>query len=210
MVVRLVNKILIANRGEIAVRIIRACRELNIRTVCVYSEADRNSLHARIADEAVGIGPAPSKDSYLNIKAILSACEITKAQAIHPGFGFLSENEAFARMCKRCGVVFIADASSIEMMGDKARAKDTMIKAGVPVIPGSDGIVGTAQEAMEVAKKIGFPVMVKATAGGGGRGIRSVRDEKELEAAVTAARTDGGCPETTAYTLKNSLRIPIT
>lgn len=189
----MVNKILIANRGEIAVRIIRACRELGIRTVAVFSQADRNALHAEIADEAVCIGPAPTKDSYLNAQAILAACEITGAQAIHPGFGFLSENAAFAHMCKRCNVVFIGpDATSIELMGDKAQAKDTMKKAGVPVVPGSDGIVETTQEALEIAQRIGYPVMVKATAGGGGRGIRLVRTPEELESAVTAARSEAG------------------
>lgn len=189
----MVNKVLIANRGEIAIRIIRACRELGIRTVAVFSEADRNALHAQIADEAVCIGPAASKDSYLNIGAILSACEITGAQAIHPGFGFLSENAGFARMCERCKVIFIGpDASSIDMMGDKAQAKDTMKKAGVPVIPGSDGVITSTGEALKIADEIGYPVMVKATAGGGGRGIRLVRDKKDLEAAVTAARSEAG------------------
>lgn len=189
----MINKVLIANRGEIAIRVIRACRELGIRTVAVCSEADKNALHARIADEAVCIGPAPTKDSYLNMNAILSACEITGAQAIHPGFGFLSENAAFAEMCKRCNVVFIGpDASSIEMMGDKAQAKATMKSANVPVIPGSDGIISSTEEALSIAKAIGYPVMVKATAGGGGRGIRLVRSEEELEAAVTAARSEAG------------------
>lgn len=187
------NKVLIANRGEIAVRIIRACRELGIRTVAVFSEADRNALHAQIADEAVCIGPAPSRDSYLNIKAIIAACEVTGAQAIHPGFGFLSENAGFAHMCSRCGLVFIGpDASSIELVGDKARAKDTMKRAGVPVVPGSDGAVGSIKEAREIAQKIGFPVMVKASAGGGGRGIRKVDSIDKLDAAVTAAKTEAG------------------
>ena len=189
----MINKVLIANRGEIAVRIIRACRELGIRTVAVFSTADRSALHAEIADEAVCIGPAPTRDSYLNVKAILAACELTGAQAIHPGFGFLSENAEFAHMCQRCNVVFIGpDAESIRRMGDKAQAKDTMRKAGVPVIPGSDGVVTSVEEAKRIADEIGYPVMVKATAGGGGRGIRLVKDAQDLEAAVTAARTEAG------------------
>ena len=189
----MVNKILIANRGEIAVRIIRACRELGIRTVAVFSQADRGALHAEIADEAICIGPAASKDSYLNIKSILAACELTGAQAIHPGFGFLSENASFAHMCSRCNVIFIGpDAKSIELMGDKAQAKDTMKKVGVPVIPGSDGIIASTKEALDIAKKIGYPLMVKATAGGGGRGIRLVRTPEELQSAVTAAKTEAG------------------
>ncbi|MEG1995953.1 MAG: acetyl-CoA carboxylase biotin carboxylase subunit [Oscillospiraceae bacterium] len=185
------NKILIANRGEIAVRIIRACRELGVRTVAVFSEADRGALHAQIADEAICIGPAPSKDSYLNVKAILAACELTGAKAVHPGFGFLSENAAFAKTCERCGVKFIGPMPvSIELMGDKANAKDTMKKAGVPVVPGSDGIVKTVSEADEIATKIGYPVMVKASAGGGGRGIRLVNDRSELEAAMASAKQE--------------------
>jgi acetyl-CoA carboxylase biotin carboxylase subunit len=188
-----VNKILIANRGEIAVRIIRACRELGIRTVAVYSQADRSALHAEIADEAICIGPAPSKDSYLNIRAILAACELTGAQAIHPGFGFLSENANFAHMCKLCNVVFIGpDAESITLMGDKAQARETMKKAGVPVIPGSDGLVSSTEEAEKIAEEIGYPVMVKATAGGGGRGIRLVRAPEELGEAVAQARSEAG------------------
>lgn len=189
----MVNKILIANRGEIAVRIIRACRELGIRTVAVYSQADRSALHAEIADEAICIGPAPSKDSYLNIRAILAACELTGAQAIHPGFGFLSENANFAHMCKLCNVVFIGpDAESITLMGDKAQARETMKKAGVPVIPGSDGLVSSTEEAEKIAEEIGYPVMVKATAGGGGRGIRLVRAPEELGEAVAQARSEAG------------------
>lgn len=189
----MVNKILIANRGEIAVRIIRACRELGIRTVAVYSQADKNALHAQIADEAVCIGPAPSRESYLNMGAILSACELTGAQAVHPGFGFLSENAKFAYLCKRCNVIFIGpDASSIELMGDKARARDTMKKAGVPVVPGSDGLIDSLEEARKVAEQIGYPVMVKATAGGGGRGIREVHAPEELESAIAAARGEAG------------------
>ena len=158
------KKVLIANRGEIAVRIIRACRELSIRTVAVFSEADRNALHAQIADEAICIGPAATKDSYLNIKAILAACELTGAEAVHPGFGFLSENSLFAKTCEKCGVTFIGpQAQSIDLMGDKATAKATMKNAGVPVVPGSDGIVTDMQEAKQIAEKIGYPVMVKAS-----------------------------------------------
>ena len=185
------SKILIANRGEIAIRIIRACRELGIRTVAVCSEADRSALHAQIADECVCIGPAPTKDSYLNMRAILSACSITGAQAIHPGFGFLSENAAFARMCRRCGIVFIGPSpEAIERMGDKAQARETMKAAGVPVIPGSDGVVADLEQARQEGERIGYPVMVKASAGGGGRGIRLVRSPEELEDAFYNARQE--------------------
>lgn len=185
------NKVLIANRGEIAVRIIRACRELGIRTAAVYSTADKSALHARIADEAVCIGPAATKDSYLNEKAIFAACEITGADAIHPGFGFLSENAAFARNCEKCGINFIGPSpESIEMLGDKAAAKKAMKAAGVPVIPGSDGAVPTMEEAKRLAKEIGYPLMVKASAGGGGRGIRLVEMEEDLENAVLAAKKE--------------------
>lgn len=187
----MLNKVLIANRGEIAVRVIRACRELGIRTVAVFSEADRDALHVQIADEAVCIGPASSTDSYLNSKAILAACEVTGADAVHPGFGFLSENAAFANMCKRCGVVFIGpSAESMEMMGDKAQAKETMKAAGVPVIPGSDGVIKDVGAALKLAEEMGYPVMVKASAGGGGRGIRRVDQAEELEAAITAAKQE--------------------
>lgn len=185
------NKVLIANRGEIAVRIIRACRELGVRTVAVFSEADRGALHAQIADEAVCIGPAATKDSYLNVKSILAACELTGANAVHPGFGFLSENAAFARNCEKCGVTFIGpSAESMEMMGDKATAKQTMRNAGVPVVPGSDGVVKTPEEAKKIAGEIGYPVMIKASAGGGGRGIRLVNTEAELEAAMISAQQE--------------------
>ena len=185
------TKVLIANRGEIAIRIIRACRELGIRTVAVCSEADRSALHAQIADETVCIGPAPTKESYLNIRAILSACSITGAQAIHPGFGFLSENAAFARMCQRCGVAFIGPSpEAIERMGDKAQARETMKAAGVPVIPGSEGVVPDLEAAKREAERIGYPVMVKASAGGGGRGIRLVRAPGELEDAFYNARQE--------------------
>ena len=185
------NKILIANRGEIAIRIMRACRELGIKTVAVYSEADRSALHAQIADEAVCIGPAASKDSYLNTKAIIAACEITHAQAIHPGFGFLSENADFARLCRTCGITFIGPSPEVmDAMGDKASAKQTMISAGVPVVPGSDGIVPTIEEARKVAAEIGYPVMIKATAGGGGRGIRLAESEEHLEQQYLAAQQE--------------------
>ncbi len=185
------NKILIANRGEIAIRIMRACRELGIKTVAVYSTADKFALHAQIADEAVCIGPAPSKDSYLNTKSIIAACEATGANAIHPGFGFLSENADFARLCEKCGITFIGPTPQVmDEMGDKANARKTMIEAGVPVIPGSDGIVKTLEEAYEVCDRIGYPVMVKATAGGGGRGIRLVENKNALESNFLSASAE--------------------
>ncbi len=185
------KKVLIANRGEIAVRIIRACRELGIRCVAVYSTADRNALHAQIADEAICIGPADTKDSYLNMKAIITACEITGCDAVHPGFGFLSENAAFARMCRKCNIEFIGPSpESIEMLGDKATAKETMKNAGVPVIPGSEGAVRTVDEAVKAAESIGFPLLVKASAGGGGRGIRMVESIDQLPAQITAAQAE--------------------
>ncbi len=185
------NKILIANRGEIAIRIMRACRELGIKTVAVYSEADRSALHAQIADEAICIGPAATKDSYLNTKAIIAACEITHAEAIHPGFGFLSENADFARLCRTCGITFIGPSPEVmDAMGDKANAKKTMISAGVPVVPGSDGVVKTIEDAKAVCRGIGYPVMVKASAGGGGRGIRLVEREEDLESHYVAAQQE--------------------
>ncbi len=185
------NKVLIANRGEIAVRIIRACRELGIRTVAVYSTADRGALHVQLADEAICIGPAATAESYLNIRSILSACELTGAEAVHPGFGFLSENAGFAKTCERCGIAFIGPKwESINMMGDKAQAKATMKQAGVPVIPGSDGEIEDVEEAKALAKQVGYPVMVKASAGGGGRGIRMVREEADLETAIVAAKEE--------------------
>ena len=185
------KKVLIANRGEIAVRIIRACRELGVRTVAVFSEPDRESLHAMIADEAICIGPAKSADSYLNIKAILAACELTGAEAVHPGFGFLSENAGFARMCARCGVTFIGPSpEAMTLMGDKATAKQTMKKAGVPVVPGSDGVIESEEEAKPLAEEIGYPVMVKASAGGAGRGIRRVDRPEDLEDAIVNAKQE--------------------
>ena len=185
------NKVLIANRGEIAVRIIRACRELGIKTVAVYSTADKNALHAQIADEAICIGPAQSKDSYLNVKSIISACEITGAEAIHPGFGFLSENANFARTCEKCGITFIGPSpDSIDMLGDKAKAKETMEKAGVPVIKGSKGVITSIEDAKILAEEIGYPVLIKASAGGGGRGIRMVNNASELDSQIIAAKQE--------------------
>ncbi|MDD3571039.1 MAG: biotin carboxylase N-terminal domain-containing protein, partial [Lachnospiraceae bacterium] len=185
------SKILIANRGEIAVRIIRACREMGIKTVAVFSEPDRDALHTQLADEAVCIGPAKSNDSYLNMQNIISAAVATKAQAIHPGFGFLAENSIFAAMCTECNIKFIGpDAETIDKMGNKSNARELMIEAKVPVIPGSDGVVEDAQKAKEVAKKLGYPVMVKASAGGGGKGIRIVRSEEDLEAAYESAKSE--------------------
>ncbi|MBL6627723.1 MAG: acetyl-CoA carboxylase biotin carboxylase subunit [Cryomorphaceae bacterium] len=185
------KKILIANRGEIAMRIIRTCREMGIKTVAVYSEADRESLHVRFADEAVCIGPAPSKDSYLNIPAIISAAEITNADGIHPGFGFLSENAKFSRICAEHGIKFIgATPDQINKMGDKATAKETMKAAGVPCVPGSDGLLEDLAHAEKTAKEIGYPVMMKATAGGGGKGMRAIWKEDELEKAWESARQE--------------------
>lgn len=182
------KKLLIANRGEIAVRIIRAARELGINTVAVYSEADKNSLHTILADEAICIGPARSTDSYLNMNAVLSAAIVTGAQAIHPGFGFLSENSKFATMCEEMHIKFIGPSAEImDKMGDKINARAEMIAANVPVIPGSDGEVFTAEEALEVADGLGYPVMLKASAGGGGKGIRKVESAEELVPAFESA-----------------------
>lgn len=178
---KLFKKILIANRGEIAVRIICACRELGIGTVAVFSDAERESLHVRLADEAICIGPAASKHSYLNIPAILSAAEIADAEAIHPGYGFLSENPQFAEACATSGIVFIGpSAESIKIGGDKAKARQIMKRRGIPVVPGSDGPVISEDAAIKVAKKIGFPVIIKASSGGGGRGMRIVNEENDL------------------------------
>lgn len=182
------KKLLIANRGEIAVRIIRAARELGINTVAVYSEADKNSLHTILADEAICIGPARSTNSYLNMNAVLSAAIVTGAQAIHPGFGFLSENSKFATMCEEMHIKFIGPSAEImDKMGDKINARAEMIAANVPVIPGSDGEVFTAEEALEVADRLGYPVMLKASAGGGGKGIRKVESAEELVPAFESA-----------------------
>ena len=183
------KKVLIANRGEIALRVIRVCKQFGIKTVAVYSTADEHSLHVRFADEAVCIGPPPGKESYLKIPRIIAAAEITGADAIHPGYGFLAENASFAEICVTSGIKFIGpSAEMIAAMGDKALAKDTMRKAGVPVVPGSDGVVKDFGEALEVAKAIGFPVIIKAVAGGGGRGMRIVREESEMENALKTAQ----------------------
>jgi acetyl-CoA carboxylase biotin carboxylase subunit len=187
------KKILIANRGEIALRIIRTCKEMGIRTVAVYSTADRESLHVRFADEAVCIGPPPSRDSYLNIPNLIAAAEITNADAIHPGYGFLSENAKFSDICAKHNIKFIgASPEMIDSMGDKSNAKDTMKRAGVPTIPGSDGLLEHAEEGKQIAKKIGYPVILKATAGGGGRGMRIVWKEDEFDAAWSSARQEAG------------------
>ena len=185
------KKILIANRGEIAVRIIRACKEMGIETVAVYSEADKEALHVMLADEAVCIGPAKSKDSYLNMQNIISATVLTGATAIHPGFGFLSENSSFARMCEDCNITFIGPkADTIDLMGNKSRARETMQQAGVPVVPGSDGVVETVKDALELAAKIGYPVMIKASAGGGGKGMRAVFEAEDLERLYLSAKAE--------------------
>jgi acetyl-CoA carboxylase biotin carboxylase subunit len=185
------NKILIANRGEIALRVIRTCKEMGIKTVAVYSTADRDSLHVRFADEAVCIGPPASNQSYLNISNIIAAAEITNADAIHPGYGFLSENAKFSEICALHNIKFIgATPDMINAMGNKSQAKDTMKKAGVPCIPGSDGILKDAKEGKKVASKIGYPVIIKASAGGGGRGMRIVKQESELEKAYESAKME--------------------
>ncbi|MGM0123856.1 acetyl-CoA carboxylase, biotin carboxylase subunit [Enterococcus sp. AZ194] len=185
------SKILIANRGEIAVRIIRACREMGIQTVAVYSEADREALHTQMADEAVCIGPAKATDSYLNVQAVLSAAIVTKAEAIHPGFGFLSENSQFASMCEECNIVFIGPKSqTIDAMGNKINARKLMIEAEVPVIPGSEGVISSVEEALEIAESIGYPVMLKAAAGGGGKGIRKVLNADELPQHFSSAQQE--------------------
>jgi acetyl-CoA carboxylase biotin carboxylase subunit len=189
--VALFDTILIANRGEVALRIVRACKEMGIRSVAVYSEADRDSLHARMADDAICIGPAPSAQSYLNMPNIISAALVSGAQAIHPGYGFLAENAAFARACVDSGLVFIGpSADAIERMGDKAVARNTMLAAGVPCVPGSDGAVGSEAEALAFASQVGYPVLIKAAAGGGGRGMRAARDEAELVANLSAAKAE--------------------
>lgn len=194
------KKILIANRGEIALRIIRTCKEMGIKTVAVYSKADEESLHVRFADEAVCIGPAPSSESYLKIPNIIAAAEITNADAIHPGYGFLSENAKFSKICAEHDIKFIgASGEQIDKMGDKATAKETMKKAGVPTVPGSDGLLKDVEHAKKEAKKMGYPVMIKATAGGGGKGMRAIWSEEEIEKnfegavkEATAAFGNGG------------------
>lgn len=186
-----ISKVLVANRGEIAVRIIRACREMNIETVAIYSTADKDSLHVKLADEAVCIGKPLPKDSYLNIESIITAAVLTGADAIHPGFGFLSENAKFARICRECNIKFIGPTPEmIELMGDKARARQMMIEADVPVVPGSDGTVGAAEDARALAKRIGYPVILKAVSGGGGRGMRIVWNESEIEMAFNTASNE--------------------
>lgn len=185
------NKILIANRGEIAVRIIRACREMGIQTVAVFSEPDREALHAQLADESVCIGPAKGSESYLNMQNIISAAVNTKAQAIHPGFGFLAENSTFASMCEECNIKFIGpDAKTIDEMGNKSNARELMIKANVPVIPGSNGTINNIEDAYKIADELGYPVIVKASAGGGGKGIRIVREREKLESAFESAKSE--------------------
>ncbi|MDT3698171.1 MAG: acetyl-CoA carboxylase biotin carboxylase subunit [Thermincola sp.] len=185
------KKILIANRGEIALRIIRACKEMDIRTVAVYSEADRNSLHVKFADEAFCIGPAQSSRSYLNKANIISAAEVSGADAIHPGYGFLAENAEFADICQECGIKFIGPGpEALENMGAKAIARETMIKAGVPVVPGTEGVISDPDEALKIAKKIGYPVMVKASAGGGGKGMRVAQSKHDLVKAIQTAQSE--------------------
>lgn len=196
------NKILIANRGEIAVRIIRACREMGIQTVAVYSEADRDCLHTLLADEAICIGPAPSTQSYLNMERILAATVAMKADAIHPGFGFLSENARFAELCSKCNITFIGpSAEIINRMGNKSEARKTMIKAGVPVVPGSKEAVYTAEDGLAMAKEIGFPVMIKASSGGGGKGMRISRSEEDFTEYFNAAQLESvkGFSDDTMY-----------
>ena len=196
------NKILIANRGEIAVRIIRACREMGIRTVAVYSEADKDCLHTLLADEAICIGPAPSSQSYLNMERILSATVAMKADAIHPGFGFLSENARFAKLCQQCNITFIGpSAEIINRMGNKSEARNTMMQAGVPVVPGSKEPVYTAEDGLAMAKEIGFPVMIKASSGGGGKGMRISRSEEDFTEHFNAAQLESvkGFSDDTMY-----------
>ena len=185
------KKILIANRGEIALRIIRTCKEMNINTVAVYSTADKDSLLVRFADEAVCIGPPPSRDSYLNIPNIIAAAEITNADAIHPGYGFLAENAKFAQICMDHGIKFIGPTPEmITKMGDKVTAKETMIKAGVPVVPGGEGLLESIEHAKSVAKDVGYPIILKATAGGGGKGMRVVWTEEEMERSYNTAKAE--------------------
>jgi len=184
------DKLLVANRGEIAVRVIRACRELGIKTVAVYSEADRNALHVNMADEAFCIGPPPAAKSYLNITGIISVAEVTGADAIHPGYGFLAENAAFAEVCESCGITFVGPpVAALETMGAKARAREAVAAAGVPVVPGSGGVV-TAKEAVEIAEEIGYPVLIKASAGGGGRGMRTAHHREDLLQALQTAQAE--------------------
>ncbi|HEY9383869.1 MAG TPA: biotin carboxylase N-terminal domain-containing protein, partial [Gemmatimonadales bacterium] len=185
------NKVLVANRGEIALRVIRACRELGIQTVAVYSEADRESLHVRFADDDVCIGPPPGRQSYLNIPRIIAAAEITGADAIHPGYGFLAENAEFAQICKASNITFIGPtAEQIQAMGDKASARRLAKEAGVPTVPGSEGILSSPDEAVVVAAELGFPVIIKATAGGGGKGMRIAQDEEAFGQLFSLAQNE--------------------
>ena len=187
----MISKVLVANRGEIAVRVIRACKELGIKTVAIYSDADKEAMHTQLADEAICVGAGKSKDSYLNEINIISAAVTTKCNAIHPGFGFLSENAEFASICEECNIKFIGPSSeTMSIMGNKSRARDIMKSAGVPVVPGSDGVVATYEDAMVEARKIGFPLMIKASAGGGGKGIRLVRKFEELDNAYNTAKSE--------------------
>ena len=187
----MIRKILIANRGEIAVRIIRACREMGIETVAVYSEADKEALHTQLADEAVCIGPAPSSDSYLNMEQIISATIISGADAIHPGFGFLSENSRFAELCEQCNIIFIGPgADVIRSLGDKSQARTTMVQANVPVIPGSDHAIYDAEEGAKIAEETGYPVIIKAALGGGGKGMRVAQTPDEFENAFHTAQSE--------------------
>jgi acetyl-CoA carboxylase biotin carboxylase subunit len=187
----MISKVLIANRGEIALRVIAACKEMGLKTVAVHSEADRDSLHVRYADDDVCIGPAASKQSYLSISSIIAAAEITGADAIHPGYGFLSENPHFAEIVSECGLTFVGPpAEAIRLMGDKARARETAKNAGVPIIPGSEGAVRTVDEAATIAAGIGFPVILKAAAGGGGRGMRICWEEADLQNQFDTARNE--------------------
>lgn len=187
----MLKKVLIANRGEIAVRIIRACREMGIRTVAIYSEADKTALHVSLADEAICVGPAPSNKSYLNMKAVLEAACLTGADCIHPGFGFLSENSNFAKICEEMGIKFIGpNYKLIELLGNKSKAKETMKKAGVPVVPGSDGLIESKEQAINLAAKMKYPVMLKASAGGGGRGIRVAYSQEQLEKAYDLVKQE--------------------
>ncbi|MBM7650434.1 acetyl-CoA carboxylase biotin carboxylase subunit [Bacillus ectoiniformans] len=187
----MIKKLLIANRGEIAVRIIRACKELGVETVAVYSEADKEALHVQIADEAYCIGPTASKDSYLNFTNIISVAKLTNCEAIHPGYGFLAENADFAELCRECNITFVGPSpEAITQMGTKDVARDTMEKAGVPIVPGSDGIIKNTEEGIKIASELGYPVIIKATAGGGGKGIRVARDQQELEKGINMTQQE--------------------
>jgi acetyl-CoA carboxylase, biotin carboxylase subunit len=204
------RKVLIANRGEIALRVISACKEMGIRTVAVYSEADRNSLHVRFADEAICIGPPRSADSYLNVPAVISAAEIADVDAIHPGYGLLSENANFAEVCRASNIKFIGPPPEVtRMMGEKSTARQTMKKAKVPILPGSDGVIADENEALEWAKDVGYPVILKAVAGGGGRGMRICRNKEELPGLYQQASTEAAMRSATAIcTWRSSLNGP--